>query len=87
MNDLYIDFEKGLNLGEKIKDKSFKLNQLLKELEDIQGTIEDDDIKNLNDDLNVIVKLSEIVGETGDFLINVSNAYNKVDNICSQREE
>lgn len=91
MNNLYIDYEKGLGLGKKICDESVKLNELLLKLENIQNKINEnhtsDDIKKLNIDLRTIIKLSEIVGETGNFLINVSNAYMEVDKIHIQKEE
>lgn len=87
MNDLYIDFEKGIDLGEKIKKESFELESLLKQLENIHKTIENNNIKKLDNDLKIIIKLSEVIGETGEFLINVSKAYKEVDNICSQKEE
>lgn len=87
MDNLYIDYEKGIDLGERIKNKSFELNELLKRIENIHNKIEDNDINKLNIDLKSIIKLSEVVKETGDFLINVSKAYNDVDNFCNQKEE
>lgn len=91
MNNLYIDYEKGIDFGAEIKDKSIKLYELLQNMKDIQDKLSindnNDDLKQLNNDLNVIIALSEIVGQTGDFLINVSNAYKNVDMICNQKEE
>jgi len=75
MNNLYIDYDKCLNIGISIKDDYKKLAQLINKLNDINTNEE------LKNDLKEITKLSEIIDVTGDFLINVSNAYKKVENV------
>lgn len=75
MNNLYIDYDKCLNIGISIKDDYKKLVQLINKLNDINTNEE------LKNDLKEITKLSEIIDVTGDFLINVSNAYKKVENV------
>lgn len=75
MNNLYIDYDKCLGIGLNIKDDYKKLAQLINKLNDINTNEE------LKNDLKEITKLSEIIDVTGDFLINVSNAYKKVENV------
>ena len=84
---MYIDYEKGLVLGEQLKVESIKLNELLNKLDNIQSNINNEKLNNLQNDLKVIIKLSEIVDKTSNFLINVSNAYKEVDIACSQGDD
>ena len=75
MNNLYIDYDKCLDIGLNIKDDYKKLLVLINKLKEINTNEE------LNNDLKEIIKLSEIIDVTGDFLINVSNAYKKDENV------
>jgi hypothetical protein len=75
MNNLYIDYDKSLDIGKDIKQEYKKLIELLNKLNEISTNEE------LSIDLKEIIKLSEIIDVTGDFLINVSNAYKDVENV------
>ena len=74
MNNLYIDYERCINIGNDIKKDYIRLNELLNKLNEFNTNEE------LTNDLKEIIKLSEIIDVTGDFLVNVSNAYKNVEN-------
>ena len=73
MNNLYIDYDKCLDIGYNVKKDYEKINELKEELNKIKKNDE------LNNDLNEIIKLSKILDVTADFLVNVSKAYKNVE--------
>lgn len=86
MDNIYIDYEQGMVLGTKIQKKSKELKTLLSKLNEIE-----DKLKNATNDFKdeeylrvlltqtkIMYKLSDVVDETGNFLINVSKAYQDV---------
>lgn len=94
MNNLYIDYEKGKTLGNKIKDESQELKKLLSELTDVQDKLKgyidlvalETYAKPLSTKTKVIYKLVDLTSETSNLLINISDAYLKVEK-SSQMEE
>ncbi len=86
MNNLYIDYEQGITLGNDIQAKAQELNTLLKnisnDLEDLKPILNDNTdqeyLKQIEDQTLIMDKLVEAINQTGTFLINVSNAYNDV---------
>lgn len=81
MDNLYIDYEQGHILGTKIQSESKELIVLLNKLNTIQEklknnvNIDEKCTKELLTRTKIMFKLADIVSETGDFLVNVSNAY------------
>lgn len=79
MDNLYIDYEQGYILGNKIQEEAKVLNSLINRIKDIQLRINEkvnnEFSKELEVKTEIISKLSDVVEETGDFLVNVSNAY------------
>ena len=73
MNNLYIDYDKCVDIGYDLKKDYKQLKELFNKLSGLNNNEE------LNNDLKEINKLSEVIDVTGDFLINVSNAYKKVE--------
>lgn len=86
MDNIYIDYEQGIILGSKINKKSKELKILLTKLNEIEEKLknaiyESSDEKYLRSLLTqtkIMYKLSDVVDETGKFLINVSEAYKEV---------
>lgn len=89
MDNLYIDYEQGVILGNKIYEKAKQINELLNKIDTIQNKLSNElNIKidtNIQNELltriKVMNKLKDVVEETGLFLINVSNAYQETINI------
>lgn len=90
MDNLYIDFEQGLILGNKIKSEANDLKELLIKFEEIQKKLdtimteeeeEKKKIKEIISQTRIVNMLADSSLETGDFLINVSNAYKKVSEV------
>ncbi len=86
MDNIYIDYEKGMILGTKIQQKSKELKTLLSKLNEIEeqlkmatNDLEDEEyLRALLTQTKIMYKLSDVVDETGNFLINVSEAYQAV---------
>lgn len=88
MDNLYIDYEQGVILGTKIQGEAKDLSALLKNIKDIQEELQpilndSNDEKYLKAMVNqtqIVDKLVETIEETGNFLVNVSNAYSDAAN-------
>lgn len=88
MDNLYLDYEQGLSLGSKIQSEAKDLKSLLSRIKEIQDKLEKSlDEENDKNYLSSIVgqtkimeKLSETIEETGNFLVNVSTAYEEAAN-------
>lgn len=88
MDNIYIDFEQGMVLGTKIGQKSKELKALLAKLNEIEDKLknasndfkDDEYLRSLLTKTKIMYKLSDVVDETGNFLINVSQAYQDVEN-------
>ncbi len=86
MDNLYIDYEQGLILGNKIKSEANDFKELMTRFEEIQqklDTIMTDDnekkkLKEMVSQTRIMNMLADSSLETGEFLINVSNAYKNV---------
>lgn len=89
MDNLYIDFEQGLILGNKIKSEANDLKELLEKFGKIQEKLdiimtEEDEkkkIKEIISQTRIVNMLADTSLETGEFLINVSNAYKNVSEV------
>lgn len=89
MDNLYIDFEQGLILGSEIKEKANDLKELLAKFEEIEKKLdivmtEDDEklkLKQLISQTRIVNMLADSTLETGNFLVNVSNAYKNVSEV------
>ena len=86
MDNIYIDYEQGMILGTEINQKSKDLKTLLTKLNEIEEKLKNA-IYESNDDkylralltqTKIMYKLSDVVDETGKFLINVSKAYKEI---------
>ncbi len=86
MDNIYIDYEQGMILGTEINQKSKDLKTLLTKLNEIEEKLKNA-IYESNDDkylralltqTKIMYKLSDVVDETGKFLINVSEAYKEI---------
>ena len=83
MDNLYIDYEQGLSLGSKIQGEAKDLKTLLSQIKEIQDKLEslltDENDKNYLESIagqtKIMDKLAETIEETGNFLVNVSTAY------------
>lgn len=91
MDNLYIDYEQGIVLGNKIRGEASELKTLLdnmREIEDrLNSLMESDEEKKylseINSQTKIMNMLADAVEETGTFLVNVSNAYsNAADENC-----
>lgn len=86
MDNIYIDYEQGMILGAKIHQKSKELKKLLTKLNEIEEKLknaiydsnDEDYLRALLTQTKIMYKLSDVVDETGKFLINVSEAYKEV---------
>ena len=94
MNNLYIDYEKGKVIGNKIKEESLELKRLLDEFNQIQEKLKNS-ISNIASEtyskpimsqLKIMYKLADLTEETSDLLINISNAYIDVENSTKMEE-
>lgn len=87
MDNIYIDFEQGMILGTRIGQKSKELKALLAKLNEIEDKLknasndfkDDEYLRSLLTKTKIMYKLSDVVDETGNFLINVSQAYQDVE--------
>ena len=94
MNNLYIDYENGKALGNKIKDESQELKKLLSELNDVQDKLKkyidlvalETYAKPLTTKTKIMNKLVDLTSETSNLLINISDAYLKVENSSKMEE-
>ena len=83
MDNLYIDYEQGLSLGSKIQGEAKDVKTLLSQIKEIQDKLEslltDENDKNYLESIagqtKIMDKLAETIEETGNFLVNVSTAY------------
>lgn len=89
MDNLYIDFEQGLILGNKIKNEANDLKQLLLKFNDIHEKldnimIEEEEkkkVKELISQIKIMNMLADSSLETGEFLTNVSKAYKNISEV------
>ena len=87
MDNLYIDYEQGILLGNKLKEESSELKNLLLKFSSMQEKLKyilngDNDYevyKNLTTQTQVVDKLLDLISETSNFLINVSDAYKELE--------
>ena len=83
MDNLYLDYEQGLCLGSKIQGEAKDVKTLLSQIKEIQDKLEslltDENDKNYLESIagqtKIMDKLAETIEETGNFLVNVSTAY------------
>lgn len=83
MDNLYLDYEQGIILGNEIKDGAHKFNILLDKIYEIEEKLNNElgnkIDKNIRKELltraKIMDKLGELIDETGNFLVNVSSAY------------
>lgn len=83
MDNIYIDYEQGPILGTKIQGEANDLKNLLLELEKIQEKLsvvlkdsnDEQYLKAVSAQTKIMSKLAEAIDETGNFLVDVSNAY------------
>ena len=88
MNNLYIDYEKGKILGNKIKEESTELKKLLDELSTIENKLKNSvDLvvletyaKPLLSQTKLMYKFVDLTTETSNLLISISDAYIDVEN-------
>ena len=86
MDNIYIDYEQGLVLGRKIQKEADDLMTLLHSIKEVQEKLQpilkdSNDEKYLNNIINqtkFMDKLAETIEETGNFLVDVSTAYQDV---------
>lgn len=89
MDNLYVDFEQGLILGNKIKNEANDLKQLLLKFNDIHEKldnimIEEEEkkkVKELISQIKIMNMLADSSLETGEFLTNVSKAYKNISEV------
>ncbi len=85
MDNMYVDYKLSTRLGKKFQDEASDLKKILCDIDKIQsqlkvvGKLEDDKyIQKINCGKKIMMILSDAVQETGDFLVNVSEAHEKV---------
>lgn len=94
MDDLYIDYKNGILLGKKLQEDSNNLINLLNSYNDVHEKLKhlvDDTTyekygKLLSVDTKIMCKLSEVIMETGNVLINISSAYEKIENLSKEEK-
>lgn len=95
MDNFYIDYKKGIQLGNEMKIDADELKKLLarysyiheklKSVSNIENNYEYS--KQLSVQMQVMNKLSDLVTETSNLLINISSAYIDVENVSNNKEE